>query len=281
LLPAGFLAAGLLLAPIAARAQAESREGIYLQNQIFELRQELDQLRGGASRMAPPMGAPRGGAPAAGGGELVSALLERVNQLEEAVRRMRGQQDENDYRLRQMQQTLEKLQGDMDYRLGQIEGGNRQQAAASAAPARPAAPATPAPVAAGPRPPERAIAEGQAALARRDYAAAEAAAREVLAQRNSPRAGDAQMLLAEALLRKGEFGNAALAYNDAYNRSRNTPRAPQALLGQAEALIGLNTASSKRDACSTLDDLRSDYGQALRGSLAERATEARRRAGCR
>jgi TolA-binding protein len=138
--------------------------------------------------------------------------------------------------------------------------------------------ATPAAPAAAARPPERAIADGNAALARHDYPAAEAAAREVLAVRNSPRTADAQLLLADALLGKRDFGAAAVAFDDAYKRSRNTPRAPEALLGLANSFIGLG---SKREACETLDDLRSNYGQQLRGPLADRNVEARRRAGCR
>jgi TolA-binding protein len=295
-LPAGLFAASLLAAPQPARAQAESREGIYLQNQILELRQELDQLRaGGGARMAPPIAAPRGAAPAAGSNELLSALLDRVSQLEEEVRRLRGRMDESDYRTNQTQQNLEKLQGDMDYRLGQLDGsggtrpaapptGGRPLAAGNPPPPIAAPPAAAAPPAQPPaqspvrRPPERAISEGQAALARRDYATAEAAAREVLAQRNSPRAADAQLLLADALLGKRDYGAAAVAFDDAYKRGRSSPRAPDALLGLANAFIGLN---SKREACETLDELRSNFGQQLRGSLGDRATEARRRAGCR
>jgi hypothetical protein len=56
------------------------------------------------------------------------------------------------------------------------------------------------------------------------------------------------------------------------------PRLAEALLGLANAFIGLG---SKREACETLDDLRSNHGQQLRGALVERNTEARRRAGCR
>ena len=136
-LPAGLLATALLLAPSLGRAQAESREGIYLQNQILEMRQELEQLRAaGAGRAAPPAAASRGAAPAAGQNELVAQLLDRVNQLEDEVRRLRGRVEQLEFRSNQQQQNVEKLQGDMDYRLGQLEGRP-----AGAAP--PAAAATP------------------------------------------------------------------------------------------------------------------------------------------
>jgi TolA-binding protein len=270
-----------------ALAQAESREGIYLQNQILQLRQELEALRrsgGSGSGLAAPV--PRGGA--APSGEVLSQLLERVGSLEEELRRMRGRLDEAEFRNRQLSQSVEKLQGDMDFRLQQLEGGGggrqrgggggREAAVAEPAPPPRPAPPPPAPAAApAPRTPERAIAEGQAALGRRDYAAAEAVAREVLASRNSPRAAEAQMLLADALAGKRDHAGAALAYNDAYTRARNGPRAPDALLGLANSFASLG---HKREACDTLDDLRSNF-PTLRSARAERAAELRRRAGCR
>ncbi len=302
--PPRALAAALILAapsfgggwPVAfvrpALAQAESREGIYLQNQILQLRQELEGLRrggAGGSGLAAPV--PRGGGGAAPSGELLSQLLERVGALEEELRRTRGRLDESEFRNRQLSQSVEKLQGDVDFRLQQLEGGGgggRQRggggggasAAVEPAPAPPprSAPPPPAPAAApGPRTPERAIAEGQAALNRREYAAAEAAAREALAARNSPRASDAQMLLADALAGKRDHAGAALAYNDAYTRARSSPRAPDALLGLATSFTNLG---HKREACDTLDDLRSNFPN-LRPPQAERAAEMRRRAGCR
>jgi TolA-binding protein len=273
----------------AAQAQAESREGIYLQNQILQLRQELEGLRrggGGSSALAAPV--PRGGA-AGPSNELLNQLLERVGAMEEEVRRMRGRLDETEFRNRQLSQTLEKLQGDVDFRLQQLEsgGGGRSRnrgeggggfgggsgSAEQPPPAPPPRQAAPPP----PRTPERVMAEGQAALSRRDYASAESAAREVLAARNAPRAADAQLLLAEALAGKRDYAGAALAYNDAYTRGRSSPKAPDALLGLANSFTNLG---HRREACDTLDDLRSNYPN-LRSAQAERAAETRRRAGCR
>src|SRR4051794_3139601 len=116
------LAALLLAMPLAlsaapAWAQAESREGIYLQNQILQLRQELDQLRrsGGAAAMPAPV--PRNGGAAAPQGELVGALLDRVSTLEDETRRLRGRLEQAEFQNRNLAQQVEKLQGDLDYRL--------------------------------------------------------------------------------------------------------------------------------------------------------------------
>ena len=103
------------------------------------------------------------------------------------------------------------------------------------------------------RTPELAIQEGNAALARRDYPAAEQAAREVLSgNRTSPRAYDAQFLLAQALMGQRQYSQAAIAYDDAYNRSREGSHAPDALLGLANSLIAIN---EKKAACDTLTKL--------------------------
>jgi TolA-binding protein len=274
----------LVLWPVGpALAQMESREGIALQNQILQLRQELDQLRraGGVAAAPAPARPPSGGG--APQGELVSRLLERVTTLEEEVRRLRGRVDEQEFRNQQQTQQIEKLQGDIDFRLQQLEGGGGRAPAAprpapAAAPPPIAAPPAAASAAAAPRPPERAIADGQAALGRRDYATAEAAAREALAARGGgTRATDAGLLLGDALAGKRDFAGAALAYDDAFRRNRTGPRAPDALIGLANSF---NSLGNKREACDTLNDLRSNFPN-LRAPQSERAAEARRRAGCR
>ncbi|HWT10336.1 MAG TPA: hypothetical protein VN329_14315 [Roseomonas sp.] len=271
-----------LLAPVPAAAQMDSREGIALQNQILELRRDLDAIRRGGGVAAAPAPAPsRGGA--AMPQELAQQLLARVGELEEQVRRMRGQLDVAENANRRLSEDVEKLRGDMDFRLQQLEGGGRPAAprplqgpAAAQAPAPHQAPAPP-PQQPGPRTAERAIAEGQAALGRQDYAAAEAAAREVLQGRPGPRAQDANLLLGEALLGRRQFQNAALAFNDAYNVNRRSSRAPEALLGLANSFQGFG---ARREACDTLDQLRSDFTQ-LPNALAQRVADSRRRAQCR
>ncbi len=267
---ASLLAALLLSGPVvvpAAAQQVDSREGITLQNQILELRRDLQQLqlqRGGGL----PAPVPRGGG-VGGGNELSAQLLDRVTSLEEEVRRLRGQLDEQANANRRAQDDLAKQIGDL---------GFRQQNAGAASPgpsSRPPPGDTAPPVAR--RPPELAMQEGNAALARRDYAMAEAAAREVLAAGRGPRTGDAQFLLAQALTGRRDFQGAAIAYDDAYNRARTGPRAPDALLGVANALLALN---DQRAACASLDKMRAEF-PSVRPDLREAAAALRGRGGCR
>ena len=129
---------------------------------------------------------------------------------------------------------------------------------------------------AGKRTPELALQEGHAALARRDYAAAERAAREVMANRASPRAYDGQFLLAQALAGEKQYAQAAIAYDDTYNRSHKGRHAEDALLGLAGALTAIN---EKKAACDTLGRLRTEFPE-VRADLRDTITRTNERAGC-
>ncbi|WP_421991606.1 hypothetical protein [Roseococcus sp.] len=270
---------GLTLLATPAVAQMDSREGIALQNQILQLRQEMEQMRRGGGGSLPPPSPSRGGS--GGGSELVGPLLDRVNTLQDETSRLRGRVDVLENQNRRLREDFEKYQGDMEFRLGQAGGGGGGGSAP--APGRPApvapplAPPTTSTGAPAPRTPDRAIAEGNAALGRRDYAAAEAAAREALAGRSGAHVIAGQMLLGDSLAGKRDFGNAAIAYNEAYTRARTGPRAPEALIGLATSFQGLG---NKREACDTLNDLRSQFPN-LRPPLAAEAASARQRAQCR
>ena len=263
-----------------ARGQMDSREGIILQNQILELRRDLQTLQaqrgGGYAPVPAPYRAP------SGGGDLAAQLLERVATLEDSVRQLRGQVEEQGNAMRRLQEDLSKQVSDLQFQLRSAAGAPPQPAPSRTPPpanlgAGPETPPVPAERPAR-RTPEMSLQEGNAALARRDYPAAEAAAREVLAAgRNSPRASDANFLLAQALMGQRNFQGAAVAYDDAYQRSRTGSRAPDALIGLAGALTGLN---ERLAACSTIDKLRAEF-PALRRDLRESVAALTARNGCR
>ncbi|HEY2133697.1 MAG TPA: hypothetical protein VGH36_12110 [Acetobacteraceae bacterium] len=309
----GILALLPVLVAAPARAQLDTRDGIALQNQILELRRDLQNLRsqmgasgGSALGARQPSYAP----PPGGGNDMVASLLDRVSRLEDEMRDINGRLDEMNNRLQQQHDDLAKQIGDLSFRLDSAGvpggasvapggaapalGGSPRLAAPSAQPGYPlsmspppgqlgtipAPPPAPPPVAPPPAPvrrtPELAMQQGNAALARRDYAAAEAAAREVLAGPRGPRAIDAQFLLAQALNGKRDYANAAVAYDDAYSRSRTGPRAQDSLLGVANSLTSLG---DKRAACASLDKLKAEFPNS-RQDLREPIASARERAGC-
>ena len=256
----------LLSAAAPARAQVESREGIALQNQILELKRDIQALRdqinsgSGGSSLGSARSAP---APSAATGDLTAQLLDRVSRLEDQVRNLRGHVDEVDNARQRQGDDLSKQIDDLNFKLDNASPAptGTLRAPASAPATAPDASCrgsdvTP-PAAAGRRTPELALQDGNAALARRDYATAETAAREVLNGPKSPRANDAQFLLAEALVGKRDYAGAAVASSTiSYNRSRTGPRAQDSLLGLANSLA---TLGEKRAACATLDKLKAEF----------------------
>lgn len=215
--------------------------------------------------------------------ETVSDLLTRVTSLEEEVRQLRGRVDELENALQHTSADLGKQIDDLRFQLQNQPAGSGTAASRAAGLATPAAAATAPPPAAaptaapGPRTPEVALQEGYAAMARRDYGAAERDAQEVLSKRASPRAYDAQYLLAQSLAGQHQWSRAAVAYDDAYNRSPKGGHAQEALLGLA---ISLTAISEKRAACDTLTKLHTEFPHG-RPELHDQIAGVAQRAGCR
>jgi TolA-binding protein len=305
------------LAP-GAWAQVDSREGIALQNEIYQLRSQVQQLQsqqgggGGSYQPAPRI--------SGNTSDLVTQLLTRVDNLEDQVRQLRGTVEQLQNQSQQQSLDLNKKIDDLKFQLGQGSGVPQTQGAVpmgaapnqglpgsgyqgspptnyqpqaypaspqpgyltppqpgqTPSPPPPPQPALPPARPNAPRTPEIAMQDGNAALARRDYAAAESAAREVLANRTSPRAYDAKLLLAQALEGEKQFPQAAVAFDDAYNWSRKGSHAQDSLIGLASALTAIK---EDKAACDTIGRLRSDFPQ-VRPDLRPAVTAAAQKAGC-
>lgn len=199
-----------------------------------------------------------GAARADDNGNLVLQLLERVNTLEEQTRDMRGQIDQLNNQVQQQNATLSKQIADMNFAMQNGHGGASGGAASAASTA--AAGAAPLASADGAAPAKRTAADilkdGNAALLRQDYTAAQADAQQVLSGPKSVRQIDAQYLLAQSLAGQKQYRQSALAYYDTYNRSPHGARAPSALLGVAATLVALG---DKASACQALDKLSSEF----------------------
>jgi TolA-binding protein len=288
---AGLLAILLMAAPCGtAFAQMDSREAIDLQNQIAELRQEIQQMQNAqqTGNQAPPNYAPQPMAPypgqgsgPTGGNDTVADLVVRISALEETVRDQQGRIDDLTNQLQRTHDDLTKQIGDLEFKLGQggapaAPGGDPGQAPAAGAPAgRPATPPPAAP-AVPRRTAEMVLKEGNAALARRDFTSAANAAREVLGNARGPRLTDAQFLLARAEGGLGQYKESAADFYKAYQRAPKSPTGQVALLGVANSLIAMNDA---HDACQALAKLTTEYPGASAGVKAGVAS-ARKRAGC-
>ncbi len=280
LLVTGLLA--LALAVLAAGPlRAQTREEIEQRNQQLEQQYQSEQ-QPPPSNLAPATpyggsgGAEERGGPVGGGGSLTSQLLSRVQVLEDQVRVERGRTDDLTNQLQRQNADLSKQISDLQFKLGQGGPGASAPAGAGSLAAHAAPAPAPAPERVARRTPERALQEGNAALARRDYPAAETAAREVLTAGPSPRANDAQFLLAQSESGQGRHQQAAADFYDAYNRSPRSGRAPAALLGVATSLLALNDT---RDACQALAKINAEFANPS-PSIRRAVGSTRARAGC-
>jgi TolA-binding protein len=268
-------AAMLSATALPASAQVDSREGITLQNEIYQLRaqvQAMQNQRGGGPAPAPAYAPP---AQYGGNSDLLPQLLNRVDTLEDQVRQLRGRVDELQNQVQQQGADLGKRIDDMAFNQ---QNGAPQAPPQTIAPSRPPSqPQPPSPQPPPNRTPEMSLQDGNAALARRDYQTAEAAARQVLSNRTSPRAYDANLLLAQALAGQRQYAQAAIQFDDTYNRSRKGSHAQDALVGLANSLNAIN---EKKASCDTLTRLRSEFPQ-MRSDVRDAANGVAQRAGCR
>ena len=263
ILLAGFCAGALCvsLCSGAALAQDESvtsREGIALQDQISAVQNQMQQLQaqlqqvqtnGGGSNSAP---AP---ADSGGSGTLVTQLLQRVSTLEDEVRSLTGNLQQLQNQVDTQNAQINKQLGDITFQMQNGQNGAGSSAAAAGAPGASAPPAD-APAVAAPTP-EDLMQRGVLALHEGHYQDSEGIARELLAKHHSsPRAYDAQYLLAQSLQGEQRYQAAALAFDDAYNMNHKGPRAPNALLGLA---MTLGSIDQKAAACDTLRTLHSQF----------------------
>jgi TolA-binding protein len=266
-----YLAATVIFATLApfsaAHAQQfiQSQEGIALQNEILQLQSQVQALQangggGGGSSLggsAPP--AAESGAPIAGG--VVTSLLTQVQQLQAQVQELSGKVDTLQNQVNQQHDAMEKEIGDLNFKL--TNGAGAAPGAPGAAPAltppEGGAPSDATPHAETPATPATAVPaslhDAQAAYAAHNYAGAEAAARAVVAKGGHD-AYAAQYVVAESLAAEGKPQDAAIAYDDAYNKSRTGTYAAPSLLGLATALANIHQDQA---ACSTLSSLNSQF----------------------
>ena len=261
ILLAGLCAGALCLCLMPGLAVAQddsvtSREGIALQNQILSVQSQMQQMQAQLQAVQANGGgnaAPASSGGGGGNGDLVTQLLQRVSTLEDEVRTLTGN-------LQQLQNQVDTQNAQVNKQIGditfQMQNGGGGGSAAGAAPGTPPPPPAAAPAGAAPTP-EDLMQRGVIALHQGQYQTSEGIAREILAKhRASPRAYDAQYLLAQSLQGEQRYQESALAFDDAYNMNKKGSRAPNALLGLAMTLSAIN---QKAAACDTLRTLHAQF----------------------
>jgi TolA-binding protein len=284
-LAAALLMLPLLLTPVRTiRAQDQdqgqemnSREAIALQNQILELKAEIETLKNQPPPAQPmpaamPADQPSSAAVPPANGDVAAQLVVRVSDLEDKVRQLQGKVDDLTNQLQHDHDDLTKQIGDINFKLDPNavpDGGT--------APATVAAPPNSPPPAPEVKPTtETLLKTGTAAWLSHDFAGAVAAATEALQNGAGAHTTDAELLLARGKAGQKNWKEAATAYFSVYKRAPKGPDAPLALLGVANALIGLG---KNHDACGALSKLGAEYPHAL-DSIKIAAKADRRKAAC-
>lgn len=215
------------------------------------------------------------------GGDAVY-MEDRLNQLQQSLTMMTGQIEQLQHRNATLQQQMEKMQADYEYRIEQLEkgGGGRPGGAAprpggqAAAPASPAAP-TPAP--AGAAAGDQLYDEAFKKLQEGDYAGAERGFKTFL-QRNPQNklAGNAQYWLGETYYARRDYNSALTAFAEGYKVYKASPKGPDNLLKLGITMANLGR---KPDACAVFARFNQDYPRAT-DLQKRRIDQERQKNGC-
>lgn len=276
------LAVALLIAigAVAPAAWAQDSNLKSLYDRVDRLQRDMNTLQRHIYRGETPPAelqtAPAGALP-----ETQAARIEvKLKRMEDELRRLTGQLEEQNYRMGQVSERLDKLVIDVDERLQLLEQRALAGTPDGLAPEGAAAAVAGATVAG------QAVAAADSAapsLAAADYVAEDAApeqkyerAFELLSQKNydgaekvlhaflerhpdDKLAGNAKYWLGETFYVRGLYAEAAVTFAEGYQTYPESVKAPDNLLKLGKALAALG---QKDDACGTFGELRKRYGNA-------------------
>lgn len=188
---------------------------------------------------------------------LVVELINRVGAIENENRELRGQVEEARHQLSQLNQRMETLNADIDYRLNNPDSGGAAVGASLA----------PLPLgeveienSGAPTSPEEAYDQARSLLEQGDYAAAEHAfSAFVGAHPKHEQAGAAQYWLGVTHFVRGENEKAAAAFAKGYKTYPKCSKASDTLLKLAKTLALQNRQA---DACMALEQLQANFPKA-------------------
>ena len=205
-------------------------------------------------------------------------MQDQLNQLQQTITLLTGQVEQLQYKNQQLQQQLEKMQTDHEFRLDQLEG---KKGGAPRAPNVPPPPPTGPNTAAAPPAPgaqgEQLYHDAFKLLQDGDYANAEKAFK-TFVQRNPqhPLAGNAQYWLGETYYARRDYQNAMISFAEGYKVYKASPKGPDNLLKLG---ITLGVLNKKQEACAVFTRFAQDYPRAT-DLQKRRADQERHGAGC-
>jgi TolA-binding protein len=280
------LLTAILLAGSAAPLLAQPQP---VERRINKLEQELRAVQrkvfpGGAGAYVDPEIRPALPAEAPSGvpsGTAVADLNARVDALEAQLASLTGQIEQSGFRVRQLEEALNRFRSDSDARFAAMEK-----------PAEPAPAAAEVPVAQVPQPaPRTAEASGPSGDAGEDaylvgfrlweqgkFADAQAALDDMAKKYpKHKRASYARNLAGRASLDQGKPAAAAKIFLNNYQTNPKGERAADSLLFLGEALVKLGKTV---EACQVYNELQDVYGPNMRDFVRERLPKARAEAKC-
>ncbi len=306
------LAIGTVFGMTSLGSQPVSAQDANVSRQVEQLRKDLDLLQRYVYREGPGDGAQAAASSGAvGGGAATTPAAARqqvqIAELERATTQLTGQLEEFDFRIRKMEDRLERLVADIDFRLSQLENGNGASGAGAsngagetlndrgtklfgviegegqppqiptgAAATNGSAPQTQ--TAAVPTgTPEEQYREAFGLLRKQDFVAAEQALGNFVKEHpDDPLAGNAQYWLGETYYVRGQYENAAVAFTEGFQTYPDSTKAPDNLLklGMSLANLGKN-----EDACTAFNHLIDNFPNASNVVL-DRARQERKNRGC-
>jgi len=204
---------------------------------------------------------------------------DRLNQLQQAISLLTGQIEQLQYRNQQLQQQMEKMQADYEFRLEQMEKGGARPGGAPAARPTPPPPSTAAapPAAAATGAADQVYNDAFKKLQDGDYAGAEKGFR-TFVQRHPQHtlAGNAQYWLGETYYARRDYQNAMTAFAEGYKNYKTSPKGPDNLLKLG---ITLATLGRKADSCAIFARFAQDYPRAT-DLQKRRIDQERQKNGC-
>jgi tol-pal system protein YbgF len=212
---------------------------------------------------------------------------DRLNQLQQSITMLTGQIEQLQYRNQQLQQQMEKMQADYEYRLDQLEGkggkGGPRPSPSGPSPGGPQTSFAPPPAGPAPGPTNGANGGDQLyhdafkKLQDGDYAGAEKGFRAFLAANpRHPLAGNAQYWLGETYYARRDYPSAMTAFAEGYKSYKASAKGPDNLLKLGVTLAQMGR---KQDACAMFAKFSQDYPRAT-DLQRRRVDQERQKNGC-
>lgn len=216
----------------------------------------------------------------------------RLQNLERSMQELTGKYEESTYQITQLRERLEKINGDIDFRLKDLEKGGSAMGGAMSDSTPPKAGAKaddkkpadkPVQTAAANPPstaglsPEKQYEQAFELLRNSDYDRAEKALQEFIVKNKSHAyAGNAQYWLGESYYVRKKYPDAAQAFGEVLSKYRTNPKAPDSLLKLGMTLQEMNR---KSDACTAFNQLLTKFPEAS-ANVKRRADTERKRLNC-